>query len=119
MKKACAKFPDDKAVVIEIAGHRAVIECSSLVLETRLLGMGFSSQNGRLSRDIADELDRKNLARQLVEIDALFSAGRDWSPESLLDLYREQGVIQTPYKVIFWRSPSEFEIIQIDQQSWF
>jgi len=43
----------------------------------------------------------------LVDLDALFSAGRDWSPQALVEYYREIGVVRSAYRSIAWRGPGQ------------
>jgi hypothetical protein len=45
-------------------------------------------------------------------LDALFSAGHDWSPAELVSYFYEQGVFTGSYREIKWRAPDLYEIIQ-------
>lgn len=53
-----------------------------------------------------------SLVATLVDLDALFSAGRDWSPQALVEYYREIGVVRRGYRSIAWRAPEQYVIEQ-------
>ncbi len=98
-------------IVKEIAGSRAVLESNDEQQQAELKAIGFVPDGGRLIRPVADDADRKYLIITLINMNALFSSGRDWSPEELLDYYTEQGIINLPYQVISWSDKTNFEII--------
>lgn len=74
--------------------------------------LGFIAQGDQLVCLVADDAHRKTIAQALVNMNAVFSEGRDWSPAELMALYREQGVINTPYRVISWTDPQHHVISQ-------
>lgn len=98
-------------IVKEIAGNRAVLESNDEQQQTKLEAIGFVRDGGRLIRPVVDDADRKYLIIKLINMNALFSSGRDWSPEELLDYYSEKGIINQPYQVISWSDKTNFEII--------
>lgn len=57
-----------------------------------------------------DDADRQQLILRLIDMDALFSYGRDWCPSALVSLYVKQGIIKKSYKVIAWRGPGDYQI---------
>lgn len=97
-------------VVTDIAGKRAVIECQQAAVQDQLLSIGFARESNALVRAIASDADRATLVKTLVGMKALFSAGRDWSPEELVGYYHEKGIINEPYRVIIWRGPGKYVI---------
>jgi hypothetical protein len=103
-------LPTDEIVVHDIAGNRALVSCTKPSAEVDLRCLGFVQDGDGLVRAISDENDRKSLVEELVRLNALFSEGRDWSPAELLHLYREQGFVTAPFKVIGWRTPTDYSI---------
>ena len=104
------KMPTGAIVVLDIAGRTARLYCSDKASDAELNKRGFNRCGDVLERSIADESERREVVKLLVEAKALFSAGRDWSPEDVVRLYREQGVIDHPYQVIAWKEPDTYEI---------
>lgn len=105
------KYPDNKIIVLDVAGKRATIICEDKMNVDNLLSMGFRREGAYLVRAIADDADRQDTIRELVRMEALFSGGKDWSPAEVLDLYRDQGILESGYQVITWRSPDDYVIV--------
>ncbi|EGD03343.1 hypothetical protein B1M_16975 [Burkholderia sp. TJI49] len=72
--------------------------------------LGFTPQADRWERAVADDDDRRALVAALIELGALFSAVRDWSPQALVEHYRELGVVRRAYRSIAWRGPGQYVI---------
>lgn len=104
-------MPNKELVVLDIAGSRAQIWSDDLARESALLALGFTREGEQLVRPIKDDADRQFLVRELIGMDALFSAGRDWSPAELVDFYREKGFITQSYRMISWKSPQQYLIV--------
>ena len=100
----------DEIVVVDIAGKRAVVSCGNPTRQRELLDLGFIQDGTNFTRKINDKSDRENISRELIKMDALFSSGNDWSPAELLELYREQGLITSVYRVIHWKGPGKYTI---------
>lgn len=103
-------FLPDGIVVFDIAGNKAKVSCGTQLQEVTLARLGFVSEGTQMVRPIADVHDRVALVGTLIEIGALFPGGRDWSPSEIVDLYKEQGQILTGYRMITWKSPTEYWI---------
>ena len=104
-------MPNEEVIVLDIAGNRAMIACERPSVEGALRGLGFLPEGTYLVRGISDDADGKAVVQALVPMGALFSSGKDWSPAELVELYRDQGVITTPYKIISWKSPDQYGVI--------
>ena len=104
------KMPTHATVVLDIAGSRAKLYSTDETCDARLKDSGFNRSGDFLERSIANEDERRAVVKLLVEAKALFSAGRDWSPEDIAGLYRQQGFIDRPYRVISWTDPDTYEI---------
>jgi len=104
------KLPVDEILVLDIAGHVAVVVTDVAAVADVLMRLGFARHGDRWKRTIADDHDRRALVAALVDLDALFSAGRDWSPQALVEYYREIGVIRNDYRSIAWRGPTQYVI---------
>jgi hypothetical protein len=102
--------PKNELIVLDIAGNRASVTCDSPSMESTLCALGFSCENDQMVRKITDDSDRQCVVRELIALDALFSAGRDWSPSELVDYYREQGFVSQGYRMITWKSPDRYVI---------
>jgi hypothetical protein len=102
----------DNLVVLDIAGNRAVLETADENKKNELSSIGFVCDGNRLTRPIVDDSERQRLVEKLINMDALFSEGRDWSPAELLDYYCEQGRIKGAYKVIYWKSQDNYFVTE-------
>lgn len=98
-------------VVLDIAGARARVACGKPDAESSLIALGFVSNGDQMVRQLSDAADRQKLVKALIKMKALFAAGRDWSPAELVDLYREQGSILTGYRMITWKNPDQYFIV--------
>lgn len=104
-------LPKNEIVVLDIAGANARVVCSDKEDQVNLAKLGFTLENEQMVRTIADVPDRQKLVGALVNLGALFSSGRDWSPAELVDFYREQGVVSTGYRIIAWKNSNEYMIL--------
>lgn len=104
------KMPTDAIVVLDIAGSRAKLYSSDEACDARLKDIGFDRSGDFLERAIADDGERRAVVKSLVEAKALFSSGRDWSPEEIVSMYQEQGFIDCSYRVISWKDPYTYEV---------
>jgi hypothetical protein len=84
------------------------LHVTNSVQKHKLILNGFVEQGDDLIMPIQNADDRIKVLVRLIELGALFSAGRDWSPAELVEYYREQGLISGPYRVIEWTSPEQF-----------
>lgn len=105
------KYPNNRMVVLDIAGQTAIIVCDNLTAETSLLALGFAPDNGRMFRKVADDSDRQLLVQSLIYLGALFSSGRDWSPAELVDFYHQQGIVTDNYQIIIWKGPDDYIVV--------
>jgi len=103
-------FPIDEIVVTDIAGNQARVHAMNSVHKSELIRIGFMGQADDLVRPLTSVDDRIKVLVRLVELGALFSAGRDWSPEEVVKYYHEQGLINASYRVITWKCPEQFLI---------
>lgn len=98
-------------VVLDIAGTRARVACGKPDAESHLIALGFFLEGNQMIRQLLDVEDRQKIIKALIEIGALFSTGRGWSPAELVDLYREQGSILTGYRMITWKNSNQYLIV--------
>lgn len=103
-------IPDNEILVRDIAGDRALVQTNCRRKKRDLSRLGFTEKDGYLNRTIADTDDRRRLLESLIDLDALFSYGRDWCPSELVEYYRELGLIDRPFRVIAWRDPEHYTI---------
>ena len=103
-------MPTDELVVVTISGGVTRVFAATKSFDAELSDLGFFRKGDELSRAISSEDDRKAVAVALVKLGAIFSSGKEWSPEEVLDLYREQGIFTERYRVISWRTPATFVI---------
>ncbi|MCA7968107.1 hypothetical protein [Burkholderia cenocepacia] len=107
------KAPVDEMLVTDIAGHIAVVVTDMAAAEG-LIRLGFARKADCCERAIADDNDRQALVAALIDLDALFPAGRDWSPQALVEYYREFGVVRSGYRSVAWRGPTQYVIERHD-----
>ncbi|MGN7985009.1 hypothetical protein [Burkholderia sp. 22313] len=105
-------IPKNETVVIDIAGNRCVVLSDVPAHIARLQASGFNQQGDQWVRPISDDADRQHLVRMLMDLKALFSAGRDWSPQELVEHYRETGAITAPCRSVSWVRPDEYRIVE-------
>jgi hypothetical protein len=104
-------FPENEAIVVEISGNRCVAISNVSAHIQILQSAGFGNQEGPWVRQISSDADRQSLVKIFIGIGALFSAGRDWSPEKLVEHYRENGVVVASYRSISWIKPDQYYIV--------
>lgn len=104
-------LPENEIIVLDIAGEYARIACDDQKNREALERIGFVLGKDQMIRPIADVSDRQELVRILINLSAIFSGGRDWSPAEIVDLYREQGVVSTGYRKIVWKNPEQYILI--------
>lgn len=104
-------IPENEIVVLDIAGSHARLVCENSKAAVSLTAMGFVLESDQFVRPISDLADRQKLVNDLISAGALFSSGRDWSPAELVDLYQEQGVVSTGYRMITWKNPNQYVIV--------
>lgn len=105
------KIPENELVVLDIAGSYARLQTDDMAREVALTTLGFIRDGDQLVRSISEDIDRRMLVQKLIEMDALFAAGRDWSPAELVDYYREEGVVLQGYRMITWKGPDAYIIV--------
>ncbi|MEG2359413.1 hypothetical protein [Acinetobacter sp.] len=99
------------AIVTELAGDRVAVKTENLFLAAQLISIGFRiNESSTFNLAIRDEDHRLSVIDILIELGALFSSGRDWSPEELVRYYVELGEINKKFKVISWRNPHGYTI---------
>jgi transposase len=103
-------FPNNEIVVVDIAGRVARVRTASKSNKAALARLGFDEEGDYMTRAISDTSDRCRLLENLLDLDALFSYGRDWSPSELVEYYRDQGFINRPFRVIAWSDPNHYTI---------
>ncbi|MCA8493342.1 hypothetical protein [Burkholderia arboris] len=108
------KAPVDEMLVTDIAGHVAVVVTDVSAAADGLIRLGFARHSDRWERAITDDNDRQALVAALIDLDALFSAGRDWSPQALVEYYREIGGVRRGYRSVAWRGPAQYVIERHD-----
>lgn len=106
------QIPKDEVVVLDIAGSTARVACDKPRAKQALEALGFLPEINQFVREIVDDADRQALVLELIRMDALFAAGRDWSPSELVDFYREKGIISQGYRTVAWTSPESYSIFQ-------
>ena len=98
-------------IVAELAGDRAAVKTENLFLAAQLISIGFGiNESSTFNLAIRDEDHRLSVIDILIELGALFSSGRDWSPEELVRYYVELGEINKKFKVISWKNPHGYTI---------
>ncbi|VWB55969.1 MULTISPECIES: hypothetical protein [Burkholderia] len=105
-------IPKNETVVIDIASNRCVVLSDVPAHVSKLQTAGFHKQGDQWIRPISDDADRQHLVRMLMELNALFSAGRDWSAQELVEHYRENGAVTAPYRSVSWVKPDEYRIVE-------
>jgi len=95
---------------MDIVGHVAVVLTNVAAVADVQVQLGFVRHSDRWERTIIDDHDRRALVTALVDLDALFCVGHDWSPQALVEYYRETGIVQGQYRSITWQGPDQYVI---------
>ncbi|WP_287881314.1 hypothetical protein [Aquitalea sp.] len=98
-------------VVNDIAGSSAVVSTGNNLLINDLLKFGFQPNAEKLCIDIESDEHRQIIVKYLISKGALFSSGKDWSPEELVKYYKEIGKLNCEFKSISWTAPGVYKII--------
>lgn len=106
-------MPDNCVIVRDIAGKYARIKNNNKNYKDYFLSLGFMPDGDQLSREIIDDDDRIEIIKKLIEVGALFSSGRGWSPEDILAMYSEKGLVNKNYLVISWKDPENYFIKEV------
>ncbi|MEG3129005.1 hypothetical protein SC171_14645 [Pantoea cypripedii] len=95
-----------------------ILDPDRIVVEVRggnddaiLLSLGFSKKGNYYSIKINSEKEQLSFVEKLANAGALFSYGHGWAPSEVMGYLKDDGKINFPYKVIMWRSPNNYEII--------
>ena len=97
-------------IVKDIAGNMAVVEAKDLAAQNELLALGFSKRDSVFEKPVGTIDDRATLVRQLIQLGAAFSTGKDWSPAELVEYLKELGLVTQSFKTISWKGPGQFEV---------
>lgn len=77
---------------------------SSTVGSSRLKRLGFTEESSlSFILNIDHPNDRVKLFQELKANDFAFSAGREWSPSELFELFRDQGLLSGEYVRVAWK----------------
>ena len=105
----------DNAVVTDIAGDYTLVKTKNRTISFQLIKLGFKlNEHGSFEKKNLDQEDRLKTIKNLISINSIFSAGRDWSPEELLDFYRKQNLLNESYRVISWKDQNNYLIRAIE-----
>ncbi|MDC9598604.1 hypothetical protein [Xenorhabdus anantnagensis] len=64
---------------------------------------------------IDTEEDKIKIIKELIKEGSLFSCGRSWSPEEVMDYYKkDKKLISEKYKTICWYSPEQYYIREVE-----
>ena len=97
-------------IVKDIAGNKAVVEAKDMAAENELLALGFNKRDGVFEKPVATIDDRATLVRQLIQLGAAFSAGKDWSPAEFVEYLKEQWLVTQSFMTISWKGPGQFQV---------
>lgn len=104
------KMPENEVIVLALAGNSAKVICTKILAKKTLMALGFTARDEQMDRPVKDDSERRQLALQLISLDALFSGGPGWSPAELLSYYRERNIITETYRTIAWKGPDTYII---------
>lgn len=105
-------LPQNETVVVDVAGNRCVVLTDVPAHAHVLQSNGFVMEGDQWTRQISNDAERQRLVKMLIDLKALFSAGRDWSPEEVVEHYRDTGVVTAAYRSISWLKPDQYRIVE-------
>ncbi|SFU16629.1 hypothetical protein SAMN05192562_107174 [Kosakonia arachidis] len=91
--------------------NRIVVDLKGVNDETILLSFGFYKKGTTYTINFDNEKEQIFLIEKLARAGVLFSYGPGWAPSEVMGYLKDEGKINVPYKVIMWRSPKDYEII--------
>jgi hypothetical protein len=104
------RYPPNEMVVLDIAGARLRVMPGTEAQSAQLSELGFHREQDQMVREAVDETDKLAVIHRLINLNALFSRGRDWAPSELLEYYKEKGVVLAPYRTVGWVGPDNYTI---------
>ena len=64
-----------------------------------------------MTKEVYDEEEKVSVIKELIAMGALFSSGREWSPEEVVEYLVERGVLDiSSINVISWYSPDSYAV---------
>lgn len=103
-------IPANSVVVVDISDLIIKLRISGEYLAKEMSALGFSVAGGFMIRSVVDEVEKINLIKELIEMDALFLFGYGWSPSEIMGRYKDNGVYNGTYKVISWSDPITYQV---------
>lgn len=104
------KMPEDRLVVIDIAGDKIAINVSQQTLFAKMKAVGFSHQGPLMTLSVDDPEHKQQILQMLVDESALFMCGNGWYPAEVMKYYADQGITFGKYNVIYWTNPVTYQI---------
>ncbi|MDC9604591.1 hypothetical protein [Xenorhabdus griffiniae] len=129
------KYPENSIIVNYMATNtlEIMITKNETNLVNKMKFLGFSLITDKIRRDYLDrgiyvdtsvefmellvdtEEEKIKIIEGLIKEEALFSCGRSWSPEEVMDYYKnDKKLISGKYKTIRWYSPEKYYIREIE-----
>lgn len=99
---------------VSFCGHFIMLEHVPVRLyrEIKTLGFHYKFLYGYVYEHNSEE-DKIRIFSKLNDLGFLFSVGKEWSPAEQVEYYKEKGLLQGVFKIIYWTNKSEYHIKEI------
>ena len=84
----------------------------TLYRKIKTLGFRYKLLYGFVYEHICEE-DKIRVFSKLNELGFLFSVGKEWSPAEQVEYYKEKGLLQGVFKIIYWTNKTEYHIKEV------
>ncbi|MDE1481090.1 hypothetical protein [Xenorhabdus bovienii] len=125
-------LPENSIIVRYMATNSIILAISKnendLVNKMKLLGFSLISNETRelhysdvplyvnfMELLVDNEEDKIKIVKELIKEGALFSYGKEWSPEEVMDYWKkDKGIELEKYKTIGWYGPEKYLIREVE-----
>ena len=103
----------NQIIVRDFAANRTLVSNPAGNFAAKLAALGFAAAALYFIRAVAIALAEHLvwLIQQLIQLGALFSAGKEWSPLELLGYYHERGIVTGNWRGIAWTGGGNWRIL--------
>lgn len=103
-------IPDNSIIVSDITNNSVKIIIKGDASLKKVKALGFVVSDHFMVKTVKDEVEKLELLKSLVNVDAFFKFGYGWYPSEVMGLYKENGLLSGAYKIISWSDPNNYEV---------
>jgi len=99
---------------VSFCGRFIMLKNIPVTLYRKIKNLGFCYKllYGFVYEHVSEE-DKIRVFSELNDLGFLFSVGKEWSPAEQVEYYKEKGLLQGVFKIIYWTNKKEFRIKEV------